>query len=280
MNKLVEFVRITRPINCLIAFISVWAGAIVAGDIFFSVRIILASASAFFIAAYGNIVNDIFDIEVDRLNKPRRPLVRGVIGRREAGVFSIILCLLGLSISFGIGGWAPLIAGAVIILLLIYTPLVKGTPFLGNLAVAIAASLAFVYGGIAANRPFGALILLIFAFLIHFGREIVKDIEDRAADAKAGFNTIATIGDARIARFSAIAILVILVLATFIPVAIGVYGMGYFIVVLLGVDLLLIKAVRQLAETKSEASMHRIAVWLKIAMPFGLLAVFLGHLGL
>ncbi|OGC91009.1 MAG: hypothetical protein A2W25_07990 [candidate division Zixibacteria bacterium RBG_16_53_22] len=279
MKTFTEYLKLSRPINCIITFMSVWVAAIIADNIFFSQRIVLASVSAGLIAAYGNIVNDIFDIKVDRLSKPNRPLVKGIVGRRGALILAIVFCVTGLALSFGVGGSAPVVASVSALLLLLYTPLLKGVPFLGNLTVAFVASLAFIYGGMAVDKPFGALILSVFAFLVHLGRELVKDIEDRLADSRVGHRTAATLGNARFARLAAIAAIVALIVATFIPVAIGLYGAGYFLVILIGVDFFLVESAHLLARTKNEPEMHRIAVWLKIAMPLGLLAVLLGHLG-
>jgi geranylgeranylglycerol-phosphate geranylgeranyltransferase len=279
MQKIIELFKLTRPVNCLITFISVWVAGIIAGGPHVSARIVLASVSASLIAAFGNIVNDIFDIEVDRLSKPNRPLVRGLIEGRQAAILAGVLGTIGLALSFGVDSLAPAVAFGSALLLLIYTPLLKGIPFVGNLAVALVASMAFVYGGMAVDKPFGALILAVFAFLIHLGRELVKDIEDRLADARVGHRTAATLDNARVARLMAIAVFITLIVATFLPVAIGYYGAGYFLVVLIGTDFFLVESAHQLARTKNEADMRRIAVWLKIAMPLGLLAVLLGHLG-
>jgi geranylgeranylglycerol-phosphate geranylgeranyltransferase len=258
----------------------VWVGAIVAGNVVFTPRILLASISASFVAACGNTVNDLFDMRVDAINKPNRPLVRGVVRKPEAIAAAILFGWSGLILSLPINLYAFSVTFCVLILLLLYTPILKSVPFLGNVLVAFVASLAFVYGGIAVGRPFGALILSGFAFLMHLSREMVKDIEDRLADIQAGIRTAATLNNARPARLTAIAVLAILIIATFLPVATGLYGAGYFIVVLIGTDFFLVESAHQLAWTKDEADMHRIAMWLKIAMPFGLLAVLLGHWGL
>jgi geranylgeranylglycerol-phosphate geranylgeranyltransferase len=279
MNKALELFRISRPINCIITFASVWIGAVVAGNIFYSGEILTASLSGACIAAFGNIVNDILDLSVDKINKPNRPLVRGIISLREARIAAIIFGMSGLILSVWIGFISFLIAAAAISLLVVYTPLLKGIPFAGNLTVALVAAMAFVYGGNAVGKPFGALILSAYAFLMHLGREIVKDIEDRLADMNYGHRTAAMLYNARLSRLTAIGVFTILIMATFLPVATGFYGAGYFLTVLIGTDFFLVESAHKLAKTNNEKEMHRIAVWLKVAMPFGLLAVLLGHLG-
>ena len=57
---------------------------------------------------------------------------------------------------------------------------------LGNFIVAFLTGLAFIYGGIAVNNFKYAVIPAIFAFLINFIREIVKDMEDIEGDKSAG----------------------------------------------------------------------------------------------
>ncbi len=152
------------------------------------------------IAAFGNIINDIWDIAVDKINKPYRPLVKGSLSVRIAKILAIIFALLGVILSLKISVTATILASAVTVSLLVYTPIFKRIPFLGNILIAFISSLAFVYGGIAVGKPFGAIIIATFSFLHHFGREIVKDIQDRAADDAVGIRTGATGSNIVIAR--------------------------------------------------------------------------------
>jgi geranylgeranylglycerol-phosphate geranylgeranyltransferase len=269
-----------RPLNCLITFCSVWIAAIVAGHSIYSNRILAASLSAALITAYGNVVNDLFDIKADTINKPYRPLVRGDVDRRTAIVIAIALALIGLALSIVVGSHAYLVAMLVIILLLVYTPIFKGMSYIGNILVAVVSSLAFIYGGMAVDKPFGALILVAFAFLLHLGREIVKDIQDRYADSAAGHCTGACIADGSLSRMLASVVLAILIAATFIPFFAKLYGLGYLIVVVIGTDIIIAESIHRLIITGDEAAMRQISLWLKFAMPFGLLAVLLGQIGL
>ncbi len=278
--KAKAIIILSRPVNLLIAFLSVWAASVIAGDVFISYRIIAASFSAALITAYGNAVNDIFDSETDKINKPFRPLPSGALTRKEAWAAAMIFSVAGLLLSFYIDYPAIAVAFAAVVLLTLYTPIFKGYLFAGNITVALVSSLAFIYGGIAAGKPSGALIPAVFAFLLHLGREMVKDVQDIAADKKSGIRTGASIDNSETARMMAAGVFVLLVIATVIPFLTHHYGFVYFLTVVLGVDLALIIAAIKLLQTDDPEVMRKIAAWLKAVMPIGLLAVLLGSRGL
>jgi multiple sugar transport system permease protein len=75
-------------------------------------------------------------------------------------------------------------------------------------------------------------------------------------------------------------VLVILIVATLAPFFGRLYGLGYLIVVVIGVDFIIIESIHTLIVTGDPESMHRVSVWLKLAMPLGLFAVLLGKFGL
>jgi geranylgeranylglycerol-phosphate geranylgeranyltransferase len=280
MKKLLPIIILTRPLNCLITFLSIWVGAIVAGESIITYRIVVASLSGAFIAAYGNIINDLFDIEVDKLNKPFRPLAKGTVSRSDAIFGAIAFAIVGLALSYFVHKIAFVLTLMAIAGLLAYTPIFKGKSYLGNILVALISALAFVIGGLAVDKPFGAAFLVLFAFLLHLGREIVKDIQDRSADIASGYHTGAACNNGSLSRILASILLTILIIATFVPNIMHIYGYGYLIVVIIGVDLILIESIHRLIKSSDELSMRRISAWLKLAMPFGLFAVLLGRLGL
>jgi geranylgeranylglycerol-phosphate geranylgeranyltransferase len=279
MKKAKAIFILMRPLNCLITFLAVWVGAMIAGEDYISWRILLASISAVFIAGFGYALNDVFDIDIDRANKPFRPLASGSLGIREAMITAMAMGIVGLAISLFVHKSAILVALLAILLLAVYTPVFKRLLFVGNILIAFVAALAFIYGGMAAGNPFGAAILVIFAFLFHLGREIVKDVEDRDADAAAE-HLPETRGDGcRTERGAAIAVFALLTISTLVPFLTNHFGFFYFIVVLFGVDLVIIAGIYTLIRTSQPSAMRSVAAWLKAAMPMGLLAVYLGSRG-
>lgn len=278
MKIFLNILTLARPINCVITFLSILIGAIVAGGTTITLRIIAASLAGAFITAYGNIVNDCFDIEIDRINKPSRPMARGDISRSDAIAAAAIFAIAGLGLSFFVHWIAGIITIAAIAALYAYTPVFKGMSYIGNILVAVVSSAAFIVSGLAIDRPFGAAFLVLFAFLLHLGREIVKDLEDRDADIARGLLTGATYAHGKVSRILASVVLTLLIVATLEPYYVGFYGTGYLITVMLA-NLIIAYSVIRLIITDSPPVMRHISAMLKLAMPLGLLAVLLGRLG-
>jgi 4-hydroxybenzoate polyprenyltransferase len=177
------------------------------------------------IAAAGYIINDYFDVKTDRINRPSTMIVDKLIKRRVAMLLHVVFNLLGL----GLGVYLSILCGNIQLsmihlisatLLWFYSTNFKKMFFTGNFVVALligvvpitlalfnynalvrASSSAFVndpvyYQFILMHeidlfRPLVfALVFGLFAFLINFMREIVKDIEDFVGDLETGGKTI------------------------------------------------------------------------------------------
>jgi len=276
-----DSIFIIRPLNCILTFVAVWAGAVISANGYISPQIILASLSAMSIAAYGYIINDIFDLKVDSINKSQRPIASGRIAARTALAIAIAAAVIGLLLSTFINYKLFMTSLAIVALLSLYTPYFKPIPYLGNLIIAAISAMAFIYGGMAVGDSSGPIFIAIFSFLYHFAREIIKDLEDREADSEAGSETQVrrTFGTG-LPRLIAVITIIILIVVTFVPYFAKIYGNLYMIIVFLGVDSFLIMATLILIWTDDIAAMRKLAVMLKIPMPIGILAVLLGSFGL
>ena len=247
MSRVVEYLKLTRPQNNLIAALSVLVGALVSGDIECWRRVTFACISAFFISGGGNCLNDFFDVEIDRINKPFRPLPKGEISKRSALWFSVFLFLTGFCMSFFIRPLSVVIATTVIIFLILYGHTLKRKLFWGNFTVSFVSALAFVYGGVATTfgeqgrtRDFRlSLIPAIFAFLFHLGREIIKDLEDLKGDRSLNVSSLPIRFGIRFSLAFATAIFSFLIFLTPFPYLFDILSLPYLIMVILGVDLVL-----------------------------------------
>ena len=61
-----------------------------------TLTIVLGSACAAFLNAANNTLNQIYDLEIDRINKPKRPLPAGDLTLRQAWIFTWIMFAIGL----------------------------------------------------------------------------------------------------------------------------------------------------------------------------------------
>jgi geranylgeranylglycerol-phosphate geranylgeranyltransferase len=271
---------IIRPVNVMITALSVYLGGIISLNQYGDKYLLVATISAGLIAGFGNITNDVFDISIDRRAKPFRPLPSGMLSIQSAILLAMTLVTTGIILAGIIGDLCLLIASVTAIALLAYTPAFKGKAYYGNLLVAFIASLAFFYGAAAVGNVDGGLIPAIFAFLFHFIREIIKDMEDHDADKAEGVLTGAVRYGIDFSRNIAILLIVVLIGITIIPYLAGVYHIWYLIAVLAGCDIFLIMIIVTLLISSSPRACRLIAGVMKALMPLGLLAVFLGSRGL
>jgi len=275
MKHWIAYLQLIRPVNVAIA-----AGAVLVGALSSGLRpgesVWLACLVAGLVTAGGNAINDVYDLEIDRINRPRRPLPSGRIRRKRAAVLGAILLLLGVGISPTLGWWGFTVALMVALLLVAYSARLKGTILWGNLVVSLAAGLAFVYGGIATGRPGTALIPAGFAFLFHLGREILKDAQDVTGDRAGGARTLPAVIGVREALGWAGLFLILLIVASPMPYLAGRYSLSYLIVVVLGVDLPLIWVIFSWRRDQRTEHLNRLSLLLKLIMCVGLAAILTG----
>lgn len=279
MKTVLAYLELARPLNGIIAFISAWLGGLFASqgrtEELLDVRLLLVSIAALLLLSAGNAINDYCDYNIDRINRPQRPLPSGRIQRRHALIFAIILIVLGIWLGTRINESATAIAILVSAALVSYAFWLKRTVFVGNLVVSGLTGVTFVSGGVAIDSVHGTLVPAIFAFLFTAAREIIKDIEDTEGDMKNRIKTLAIL-NRRLAVGTALGFMALVVLFSPIPYLFGGYSWHYLFVVVIGVDLVLIGlAVRLLRDTSREscASIQR---WMKWDIFVGLGAIYLG----
>ncbi|HWG92407.1 MAG TPA: UbiA family prenyltransferase [Candidatus Thermoplasmatota archaeon] len=179
--------RLLRPGNALITAAAVATGAYVAAGTpaLHAWPVVLAAAfAAFACAAAGNVLNDVRDVGIDRLAHPDRPLVRGDLSPKTAGVLVWVLFALALAAAAYAWVTALLITLLAIGLLLWYEFQLKAEGLPGNLVVALLTGLPFLLGAAVLGHPFSpaAWTLALLAAAATLGRELVKDVQDHAAD--------------------------------------------------------------------------------------------------
>ena len=129
-------------------------------------KIILAAFSASLTLSAGNIINDIKDIAIDKVNHPERPLITGKITVSQAKTEYGSLIFISLLLSFFINLPAFVIALSATVLLILYSYYFKMVPILGNLIVSFLTGLVFIYGGVVVNNPLPQLFQQFLPFLL------------------------------------------------------------------------------------------------------------------
>lgn len=280
LERVHGIVRLVRPLNMLLF----WAGVVLGGlltaglDAFEGARgarLLLAALSASLIGGAANSLNDYFDLEIDRVNRPRRPLPAGVVSPREAWWVWAIGSGVGVCLSVALSAAHLGIAALSVLLCYLYSARLKGVPFAGNLVIAFVTPLALIiYGGWAVGPPAAALAGAAFAFATTLVREIVKDVEDAGGDALGGMRTFPLVAGPRAALRLAALLLVLTIAATPVPFLYLGYGDIYLLVVLFA-DVLLLYALWCLSGPEKAG---RASAALKAAMFVGILALALAKL--
>lgn len=278
------YLELSRPINGVIAFISVLLGAVFAGgasitgiNVIGNLDVLTVAVSALLLLSAGNALNDYCDHKIDQINKPHRPIPAGRIQRSDTLIFAVILLGLGTLLGFLVNQYAALIAVIVSSCLIGYALWLKRTPFVGNLVVGVLTGLTFIAGGIAVGSVRGVLAPAIFAFLFTTAREIVKDIEDAEGDLEYNAQTIAVINP-RVAVLMALGFMTAVILFSPIPYLLDWYSLPYLLTVIVGVDVVLIYFAVLLWRDASKENSAKIQRWMKWDIFVGLGAIYVGSL--
>lgn len=172
-------------------------------------QFLLLSLSCLFIMAGGYIINDVFDVSTDTINKPEKVIIDRSISAKIAKIAYVILSLAGLAIgvylSFFVGKPINYLWHIItVLLLIIYSKYLKNSFLSGNILIGLLlfisiAIIAFfdltpeTNPGNSNNRLVVFKIVLsfgAFAFLLTLLREISKDAEDVEGDRLTGSDTL------------------------------------------------------------------------------------------
>jgi len=161
------------------------------------------------IVAAGYIINDIYDIEIDKINNPETRIIEKELSKDFSFKIYYLLNIIGISSGFYVAFqvkklWLGIIFVYFAISLWRYSKQFKKSLIIGNLQVAFLITLSIVNlalydlipAGIRADDGSKIIFLIIlfytvFAFITTLIREIIKDIEDIEGDKKVNANTLA-----------------------------------------------------------------------------------------
>jgi geranylgeranylglycerol-phosphate geranylgeranyltransferase len=267
--------KLSRPLSTLTGVLAVVLGGYVAGTGAWD-KITLAALATLFVSAAANAWNDYRDIDIDRINQPRRPLPSGMVGPRAALVFSIILASLSVVLSALISPAALIIAVASNILLYVYSVWLKSTVMLGNAAVALISAMSPVFGGVAAGNPRPSLWLGAIIFVGILGREVLKTLADYEGDKAHQVRTIATAIGPRAARTVFFVLLGLTAIIMLAPYFYGHYERIYAYVVALGVFPVAIYVIVRVTRERTGPQLERLSQILKWDFLVWFAAVLLG----
>jgi 4-hydroxybenzoate polyprenyltransferase len=183
MRSIRAVLALIRWENALLSALGVLLGAWWAGGSVLAPATLAAVAVAIALTAVANAENDYQDLGIDRVAHPHRPLPSGALRPVHARVVVIVATAVALILSALVDPALAALTAGIIVAMLLYSRVLKIRGLLGNLAVAVLASLPFAYGAWAVGRPLAAGPLIAVAVPLHLAREIAKDLEDAEADS-------------------------------------------------------------------------------------------------
>ena len=174
----------------------------------------LLMAAVVLTAAAGYVVNDYFDVKIDRINRPDKLIVTNTVTKDQAMLLYRILAvtgaLLGLLVAWVVRSW--IIAAVFLLvpgLLWFYSSSYKRQFIVGNFIIAFVSALppllvaqtnvewlyrhypeVMPYVPIAHDLLVWCAGFALFAFLTTWIREIIKDLQDQAGDRELECHTM------------------------------------------------------------------------------------------
>ena len=249
-------------------------------------------------AAAGNIINDIADIEIDRINKPQKMIVgeKVTVETARKAYFALVsvavitaLLLSYQSKSFNLF----IVIGMVNGLLWFYAQRYKRQFVIGNVVVAFLGGLLVLVAGLfdlffLMKEPISwakattvmqmmlevVAVYAVFAFFVSLIRELVKDMEDIKGDEKTGCRTIPVVLGISVSTYLVWTLQVVLLamigwwqLKLFTDGAVAAFGFLFI------TDSLLVLSGIQLLGSPKKRELSIVSVLLKLVMLTGILSI-------
>ena len=277
MNTFYYHIKLLRPLNVFTSGLAMVIGSGILGTLNNTGTLLLVMAVVMCFVGAANALNDVVDYEIDKINRPMRPLPSGFVKKRTALFISILLFSMGTLACLELSEAAKVI-GIVIAMpfMVLYSKYLKGMPLIGNMIVAFILGLSFLFCGAAFNNMSPMWIPMILAFGLTLVRELVKDIADMEGDQSAGLKTFPiTAGIEKSIQLS-IFLSACIGVGAFIPYLYGTYGIWYGILLILGVEIPLGVVVVSLLNNPGISSATHGARILKFSTLIGLIAIYAG----
>ena len=197
MGRAIGFIRLMRPINCLMMGFAVIVGAsLVIAEPYqtqIALKLILGFITAFTFTGASMAINDYYDRDIDRINAPDHPIPSGLVTPNESLILAATLTIIGLIAAIMTNPQCLTIAILAWTVMILYNTRGKKTGLPGNMLVSLCVAIPFIYGSLLVGedlKPTSAIFALL-AFLSNTGREITKGIVDVLGDRSKNIMTIA-----------------------------------------------------------------------------------------
>ena len=217
-ERVSSFVALARPSTLVLPAVGIVSGALTGGlatqaawsaQVFGQIGVVAAAAAS--LNAASNALNQVYDLAIDRVNKPNRPLVRGLLSNQDALVFAAVGYAFAVGAAFAISRWTGALFAVGALSTIVYSvPLLgrtKRSTWASNLTIAIPRGCLLKVAGWSVCAPVDRVepwyLGSVFALFL-LGATTSKDFADLEGDRQAGCMTLPVrIGPHRAARWTA-----------------------------------------------------------------------------
>lgn len=239
-------------------------------------------------AAGGYVINDLFDVETDHINRPNKRILKRDISHKAAIAYYVVLTAAGQVCGYWAGLGVGLFSTAIAILLYFYSSDLKAMGLPGNLLIAfMSGSVIYIASrGIhEIHRGYFAEYAFL-AFLLTLSRELIKDAEDIEGDKQQNCETFPIVHGTK--KTNLLSNVILGTIVTFLGIAGYVLFLEPFLNVkanfqttslmfpsyLVGILVpMLLRGMYMTAKAESKRDYKKISKWLKFTMLMGLLSV-------
>ena len=239
-------------------------------------------------AAGGYIINDLFDVETDHINRPNKRILKRDISHKAAIVYYIILTTLGQICGYYAGLGIGLFASAIAVLLYFYSSDLKAMGLPGNSLIAFMSGSVIYIASRGIHEIHSAYFAeyAFLAFLLTMTRELVKDAEDIEGDKEQGCETFPILYGTRktniLSNVILALIVIFLVTATYllsiepffnVKSTIEIHRFVYPAFLVLALVPMILKSMWMIGKANNKRDYKKISKWLKLTMLVGLISV-------
>jgi geranylgeranylglycerol-phosphate geranylgeranyltransferase len=207
INKIIykkrNFAKLIRSDNILPTLLLNFSGGWIANpsvyNLFHSTPFIISMLTTILIMCSSMIINDILDINIDKINYPNKPLINGSISVKEA--YSCLFILLSLTELLSLKYFPKkmqFIINLSILNIILYTPIFKKITFIKNISCAFLVSCSVIFSSLGSNINLTKnkeLLSILYSTLYYgsFYNELLLDIIDKDGDKRNNIPTIPVI---------------------------------------------------------------------------------------
>ena len=277
MKIIYHHIKLLRPLNVMTSGLAIIIATAILDELNNHHVLLITTCIVMLYTAASNALNDALDYEIDLINRPERPIPLGYVSIQSALIISFLLFAFGAALCLQLPDMAIVIGVFISLPLMVtYSTNLKGQYLIGNMVVSFLLGASFLFVGASHEMTSPMLIPMLLAFGLTFLREIIKDVADMEGDLLLGLKTYPIICGMHSSRRVIIVSCLSVGFFSLVPYLIGIYGPGYLLLLLIGVEIPLAIIMFIFFKNPSISSAIFSARLLKFSTLMGLLSIYCG----